>query len=188
MVDAGYRFEHMVLEATRCGIGTCWVGGFFRESSLRTTLGLAESERVIALTPVGQGGDNSFGNRLIRAVAGSSGRKPVGELFFWQRHGAPLPAVDASLAKVIEAVRRAPSWANKQPWRFVLSEAEVLIYKHGRQMKEDKDYHVLDCGIAMAHLHLAWRALGRAGGWTLESKPVPGAPDAECIGVYRHQT
>ena len=35
-LSAGYRFEQVVLEATRLGLGTCWVGGTFRKSAFNS--------------------------------------------------------------------------------------------------------------------------------------------------------
>ncbi len=187
LIDAGYRFEQMVLEATRRGLGTCWVGLMFKEASLRNTLGLDGSWRMIVLTPIGRPLEKSMMNRLTRTLAGSKGRRPVEQLFFWQRHGEPLPAeilVDRKLVQVFEATRWAPSWMNKQPWRFVLTGKNILVYKMRQQDREGKDYHLLDCGIAMCHLHLAAQAQGIKGHWELGKFEVPGAPGAEPIGTY----
>jgi nitroreductase len=187
LMDAGFRFEQMVLEATRKGLGTCWVGLMFKEASLRSNLGLDHSWRVMVLTPIGRAGDPSFVSRSLRAMAGSSTRKPLEELFSWQRPGTPLPAnvlADERFARVLEAARRAPSWMNKQPWRFILTGRTILVYKKKHQEREGKDYHLLDCGIAMANLHLAAKAVGMGGRWELEKFEVPGEADAEPIGRY----
>jgi nitroreductase len=187
LTDAGFRFQQMVLEATRKGLGTCWIGLMFKEASLRSNLGLDNSWRVMVLTPIGRAGEQSFVSRSLRAMAGSSTRKPLEELFFWQRPGSPLPAnvlADERMARVLEAARRAPSWMNKQPWRFILADKEILVYKNKHQEREGKDYHLLDCGIAMANLHLAARAVGMAGRWELGKFEVPGEVDAEPIGKY----
>jgi nitroreductase len=189
LTDAGFRFEQMVLEATRKGLGTCWVGLMFKEASLRSNLGLDNSWRVMVLTPIGGVGEQSFVSRSLRAMAGSSTRKPLEELFFWQRFGTSLPLnvlADERMARVLEAARRAPSWMNKQPWRFILTDKEILVYKKKHQEREGKDYHLLDCGIAMANLHLAAKALGMAGGWELAKFDVPGEVDAEPIGKYAY--
>jgi hypothetical protein len=53
-----------------------------------------------------------------------------------------------------------------------------------RQNREGKDYHLLDCGIAMAHLYLAAREIGSGGHWELGKFVVPGMQDAEPIGRY----
>jgi nitroreductase len=188
LVDAGYRFEQMVLEATRRGLGTCWVGGLFREASLRDSLGLEEAWRVITLSPIGLPGPPRLVSRALRAAVGSASRRPLAAMFFRDRHGAPLTAgdlADSALVRVLEAARRAPSWANRQPWLFILSGPDILVYKTARQIKEGKDYHLLDCGIAMAHLHLAATALGMGGRWDLAPFEIPGAPDAEPVARYR---
>jgi nitroreductase len=120
-------------------------------------------------------------------MARSSTRKPLEEIFFWQHHGASLPASivdDERLARILEASRWAPSWMNKQPWRFILTGREILVYKMKHQQREGKDYHLLDCGIAMSHLHLAARAAGMEGRWELGKFNIPGVSDAESIGRY----
>jgi nitroreductase len=187
LTDSGFRFEQMVLAATHRGLGTCWVGLMFKESSLRTCLGLDPSWRIMVLTPIGRPAEPSLASRALRAMAGSKARKPLDQSFFWQNHNAALPATmlaNERLVRVLEAARWAPSWMNRQPWRFILTNNEVLVYKMRRQDREGKDYHFLDCGIAMAHLHLAAKALGIRGQWHLEQFEVPGAAGAEPIGRY----
>jgi len=181
----------MIFEATRRGLGTCWVGLMFKEATLRSTLGLDESWRVIVLSPIGWPLEKSVVNRLMRALAGSTGRRPIEQLFFWQRHGAMLPSEivsDQRLLQVFEATRWAPSWMNRQPWRFVLTGREIFIYKLKQQDREGKDYHRLDCGIAMCHMHFTARSLGIKGRWQLGKFDVPGAPEAEPIGKYVLET
>ena len=187
LTDAGFRFEQMVFKATEKGLGTCWVGLMFKEASLRSTLGLDSSWRIIVLTPIGSALENSLTNRLLRTLAGSKGRKPIEQMFFWQRHNEMLPmsiTSDQRLMQVFEATRWAPSWMNKQPWRFVLRDGEILIYKVGQQEREGKDYTLLDCGIAMCHLHFTARAQGIKGRWELGSFEVPGASGVEPVGKY----
>ena len=187
LLDSGFRFEQMIVEATLKNLGTCWIGGMFKEASFRSNLGFDSSWRVVALTPIGHPAGQGFMNRALRAVARSSTRKPLDQIFFWQVHGAPLPPsvlADGRLARMLEVTRLAPSWANKQPWHFILTGREVLVYKQMRQDREGKDYHLVDCGIAMAHWHLSAKALGIGSRWELGRFEVPGAPDAEPIGRY----
>lgn len=187
LTDAGFRFEQMVLDATALGLGTCWVGLMFKEASLRSTLGLDGSWRMIVLSPIGRPLKKSLTNRMLRTLAGSKERKPIDQLFFWQRHGEILPGSVTSnqrLMQVLEATRWAPSWMNRQPWRFVLLDREILVYKMQCQNREGKDYNRLDCGIAMCHMHLTARALGIKGRFKLGSFEVPGLSGAEPIGKY----
>ena len=187
LVDSGFRFEQMILEATRRNLGTCWIGGMFKEASIRNALGLDASWRVIAITPIGKIAGQSLVSSAMKAVIRSSTRKPIMDVFFWNTHGQSLPENILSrpaLLRVFEATRWAPSWANKQPWRFILGERTILVYKLANQIREGKDYHLVDCGIAMAHLHLAAKSQGIKGRWRLESFEVPGASGAEAIGQY----
>jgi len=187
MVDSGFRFEQLILEATRRNLGTCWVGGMFKETSIRSTLGIDDTWRVIAITPIGHPAADGIASRVLRGIVRASKRKPLDEIFFWQHHGTPLPQnilSNEKLMRIFEATRWAPSWANKQPWRFTISNEEILIYKRTRQIRDGKDYHLLDCGIAMAHLHLAAVDLGAGGHWELSHFEVPGAQDAEPVAKY----
>ena len=118
----------------------------------------------------------------------SSKRKPLETLCSWERVGAQLPeevAANETGMRLLEAARWTPSWANKQPWRCVAESGAIQLYKQARQVKEDKDYFLVDCGIAMAHIHLAAQALGVHGQRQLDAVSVPGAPEAaEPIDSY----
>ncbi len=187
LIDSGFRFEQMILEATRRGLGTCWVGLMFKESSLRSCLELDKSWRVIALTPIGLSADPTFLSQALRVLARSSTRRPIEQTFFWKRHGDGLPFhtfTDDRLTSIMEATRWAPSWMNRQPWKFILTGRECLSYKTRPHDREGKDYHLVDCGIAMAHMHLAAKSLGFSGKWELGPFEVPGASDARAIGRY----
>jgi nitroreductase len=141
LTDAGYRFEQMVLDATRRGLGTCWVGLMFKEASLRSTLGLDNSWRVIVLTPIGWPLEKSALNRMMRALAGSKGRRPIEQLFFWQRHGERLPAEilsDHRLLRVFEATRRAPSWMNRQPCASCSPKGKSFFIKQSSETGKER--------------------------------------------------
>ena len=50
--DVMIAMEHLILEATELGYGTCWIGAF-DEKRVKEILGIPEQYRVIALTPIG---------------------------------------------------------------------------------------------------------------------------------------
>lgn len=52
LADAAIAFEHLCLAATALDLGTCWMGSF-DEQSLRQSLGIPETVRVVGLTPLG---------------------------------------------------------------------------------------------------------------------------------------
>lgn len=51
-VDVAIAMEHIVLEATELGLGTCWVGSF-RESVVKEVLKIPEKFSVVALLALG---------------------------------------------------------------------------------------------------------------------------------------
>lgn len=191
LLEAGYRFEQLILEAARQGLGSCWIGGMFREDKIKQVLDLPQNSKVIAITPLGlplHDGIKGILGRVVRSAIGSTKRKPLDEMFFWETTGTPLPREilnNRFIMRWLEAVRRAPSWANKQPWLFLLRNDRIVLYKFDRQMKEGKDYHLVDCGIAMAHMHLAAQALGFPGHWDLSVADDPNIPPkGEAIACY----
>jgi len=99
----------------------------------------------------------------------------------------PDPVPQEDIEYVLEAARLAPSWANRQCWKFVvitdeaikrelakagnewIAHAPVIIAacadpsKSGR--KGDQEYYMLDIGIAMEHLILAATERGLGTCW-----------------------
>lgn len=184
IIDLGYAFEKVILEMTKLGLGTCWLGGSFSRESFMKFIPVKEGELIPAVTPFGYGAEKQrMKDRAIRKMAGADNRKEWNELFFRGDFNTPLKADDAgALAKAFEAVRIGPSASNKQPWRIVLGGDAAHFYldfdpnymgnKMGFPMQK------LDIGIAMSHFELACRELGRNGKWTF-GKPAFIAPNAQ---------
>ncbi|MBM3120437.1 MAG: hypothetical protein FJ006_13005 [Chloroflexi bacterium] len=200
MLNMGFRMEQMILFATQQGLGTCWVGGMFTEERIGAFLGLDKGERVIVLTPLGYP-DTSFYGRVMHDVielgAMNFGRrKPLKQIAFGPEWGLPLETEDSELLEVLECARLAPSWANTQPWRFLVSESEVIAVADARgrysAVRDGKHYYRLDVGIAMAHFFLAAKEMGWKGNWQVtgfDSAQVArqhAIPDGyEVLGIYR---
>lgn len=51
-IDVAIALEHIALQATEEGLGTCWVGAF-DEAAVKRLLGIPESVRVVELMPLG---------------------------------------------------------------------------------------------------------------------------------------
>ncbi len=168
MMNMGFRMEQMILFATGQGLGTCWIGGLFTEQRISAFLGLEKGERVIALTPLGYPDTSSYG-RTIHSIVHLGGpdsrrRKPLEQIVFGSQWGTPLETQDSGLLEVLECTRLAPSWANTQPWRFLVDKNEIIAVAdakgRNRSVRDGKHYYRLDVGIAMAHFFLAAKELG----------------------------
>jgi hypothetical protein len=158
----GYHGEAAVLEATALGLDTCWVGGFFSREKAASYAVLAPEEQVFAVSPLGYAqATTSFSEKMLKRMAKSHKRKPLEEIAPGIESGTwPEWAVDAAAA-----ARVAPSAVNRQPWRFRMEEASVVLY-----LDSPKDsYQIakrLDCGIAMMHFETAALSKGMPGDWT----------------------
>jgi nitroreductase len=154
----GYTGESIILEATVLGLGTCWVGGFFRSEEVKNKISMASNEHVLAVTPVGVVEDSSsFQEKLITGFGYLHRRKNLHQL------AGNIP--DVKWMKIaLEAARVAPSAVNRQPWRFVCTERSICVYPDKKRDK-DKISRRLDCGIAMLHLELGARHAGVEGCW-----------------------
>jgi hypothetical protein len=172
--DYGYCMEKAILEATRLGLGTVWLGGMLSRSKFGAKLAIKTNEVVPAVSPVGMPTDKrSLSDRLIRGFASSAKRKPFEEIFFKGSSLDPLTESAAAAQKdLLQAVRWAPSASNKQPWRLVLDGAVTHFY-----LDEDKLYNSkfvgvriqgIDMGIAMAHYELVCRDLPQTGSWEIK--------------------
>jgi nitroreductase len=51
-IDVAIAIEHMVLEATEEGLGTCWIGAFY-EDKVKEILGIPQDIRVVELLVLG---------------------------------------------------------------------------------------------------------------------------------------
>lgn len=159
----GYLGEGFILEATRLGLGTCWIAGSFDHAGAADLVDLTPGEQVVAVTPLGYPArDQAGGERLLRTMVKASARLSVEKLAPGILDGWPRWAVSA-----VQAARLAPSGANRQPWRFRLDGDSLVM---GRA---EKLYWTapIDFGIARLHVELGAQHEGVSGSWTMLSEP-----------------
>jgi nitroreductase len=157
----GYCGEAVILEATRLGLATCWVGGFFSAKRVAKLVKVGHDERVFAVSPVGYAPvAASSTERAMAGLAGAHKRKSVAELAPTSSDAWPAWAVAA-----VETARLAPSAVNRQPWRFHFQEGGLVVAQD-RSIGTPKVAKRLDVGIAMLHVELAALAHGVDGAWT----------------------
>lgn len=85
MWDAALAAHTLVLAATDMGLGTCYLAAY-KEDKVRELLGIPDDIRVVCMTPLGYPTEKrSVGEKLMKAVAGSSKRRPVQEVAHWDK-------------------------------------------------------------------------------------------------------
>jgi nitroreductase len=163
-LDLGYVLEQVILEATRLGLGTCWVTGSYDAQRAGDAVELAPGEVAAAVCALGYPAWTRWGrfhSRTVRRLAGGHRRKPLADVVFSQHWGRPWTPRDAdpTLVTALEHARLAPSATNRQPWRFIVRPHHVALAL-ARPAP-------IDGGIVMAHFALACAALGREGRWRI---------------------
>ena len=85
MWDAALAMHNLVLAATDRGLGTCYLAAY-KEDKVKELLGIPENIRVVCMTPLGYPAEKvSLGEKLTKAVTGSSKRKPLSEVAHWDK-------------------------------------------------------------------------------------------------------
>lgn len=169
-IEVGYVGEAFILEATRLGLGTCWVTGMFDREAVEHLISLEPGEHVVAVTPVGHAVERKrVVERMMSTAVRSAARRQIEEIAPGLRRGLgpthmawPDWAVTA-----VEAARLAPSGANQQPWRFRLKGGALVM---GRTETVSLTAPI-DFGIAMLHVELGAAHEGVGGAW--ERLPDP---------------
>jgi nitroreductase len=185
--DFGYQMEAAILAATALGLGTCWLGGSFTQSSFARKIGATGGEIVPAVTATGYAVERSRYSRLVRSQVGADRRLPRDCLFFLGQFSVPLPAgASGPYVWPLEMVRLAPSASNKQPWRIIKDGRAWHFYlqrtpKYGPgsmifNVMKLADLQRVDMGIAMCHFELTVRELGLDGKW-VQMNPGLKIPD-----------
>ncbi len=166
--QVGYTGEGIVLEATACGLDTCWVGGTFRPEAVGPLASIHAGERVFGVIPIGYGARAwSFTEKLLSGFGKTHRRKPLAELLIDTRE-FDLPSSWVRVA--LEAGRLAPSAFNRQPWRFSVTRESITVSLDDN-IRDHGVSRRLDCGIAMLHIELGALSEGVTGEWQFLPEP-----------------
>lgn len=149
----GYSFEQFVLYAWSLGIGTTWIGGTMKRDLFELAAGTAEGELMPIVTPLGYpAAERAEVDIKLRATVHGDERLEPSELFFDKGFSAPLSASDYDDA--LDAVRWAPSAANRQPCRVVKDDNTFHFYLKHQSFNRGSvtwDVQKIDVGIAICH-------------------------------------
>lgn len=138
---AGHGGERLVLEATKHGIGSCWVGGTFDRQRVAATLpGGLELVAVIPVGPIKP--DKSLVEKAVGVFTAGS-RKKVESFCTVIQDDAPAWFYDGVAAAI-----KAPSALNRKPARFGWQNGVATAMV-------EKAANLVDLGIAKLHFELA---------------------------------
>lgn len=190
IVNVGRALEHVVLEATRRGIATCWIGPGTDQNSVIQALGPTrfdvEHDHIILSCAFGyQSYYVPIILRLVMATVSQS-RMPLGELFF-QDVAMKVPANISQpplrdYAPCMEACRWSPSSFNAQPVRAIcilVDNKKLLERIDFYALGPSKYYSVVALGIWLRHWETACRELGLKGHFNIVEAATRGYTSPE---------
>ena len=138
----GYYGELLVLESTKLGLGTCWVGGTFNRNHCPCKV--AEDETLVCLITIGNVNEKKgFRENAIYKLA-HRGTKSLEQLYSTD---APTPNW---FLEGINAVQKAPSAINQQPVYFIFKNGTVTA-----EVTHTQNHQPIDLGIAKSHFEIA---------------------------------
>ena len=137
----GYFGEELVLEATRLGLGTCWVAGSYDKGSV--SVKLAEKECLACVISVGEIKEaENLKEKFLSGIIKTKRKSP-------EEMSVNLDSAPEWFRKGVECAVNAPSARNKQPVTFEYSESGVAA-----KVKGDFSFNKIDLGIAEYHFEL----------------------------------
>jgi nitroreductase len=167
---AGYSLEHLVLAINNLGIATCITAGGLSAEDLE---GLAELKEDMLLVAAIAFGPPEVPEELYAAQRYHK-RKPLPDLVL-------MGLVKRKYKDIFDAARLAPSYMNTQPWRFVIEDERIHLFRARMGFIKNallKSNNKIDIGIALAHMVIAIRHKGLK--FSLKSEPIE-YPEAEYV-------
>ncbi len=173
-ISAGFAQEQTVIELTRLGLSTCWVGGFFHKSKAKDIFGVSDGEVVTDLISIGHAKPH-FINTSMRAIVKGNRRKPKEEIAFdenWGNNCLKFLEGNKDIDLAVQMAILSPSASNRQPVRVVVTEKTAHFY-----IVDSADLYtkmrLLDAGIFMSHFYVALEHLGHKAQTSFEKDYPP---------------
>lgn len=155
IVAAGYEFEKLCLKALSLNLGSVILAGSLNRQAFSKAMEVKQDEVMPVASPLGYPAKvKSIREKMMRMAIHANSRLPLSEICFEGDFFTPLKE-DHPLIEAFEAIRLAPSAANKQPWRMLVKDNVVHFYEKRNFGKPEQDIQQFDIGIALAHFLLS---------------------------------
>ncbi len=210
-MNAGYMVEQFNLLATDMELGTCTIEVPEDTAKIKEILGIDNKMDLMVLLAIGYSKkERKVLNIYDTMLKGSlspltelgypeidpeyskepvSSRLAVDEIVFMGEWGAKVDMDDLKqqgIDEVFYYMRLAPSWGNRQPWRFILDGTRIALLMQSGGEGISKKVEKIEAGIAMLYLELAMAEKGIIGHWSFEgeSKEYKLPDDYYVVGYF----
>ncbi len=189
IIDVGYCLQRIVIQATRIGLATCWIGPGADQKSIGEALGDRFDEandHVVCVCAVGYESKHlPFSTRVIGQI--QHRRLPLASLFFQDTSFTQPLDIESELKGVSEACRWSPSAFNGQTTRCVGNSEKDI--EDDPQLRMDfyattnsRYYAPVALGIWCANWALGCESLGYGGHFVKNPTLVQG-DDPTSVGI-----
>lgn len=135
---SGYYGEKIVLEATKLGLGTCWVGGTYQRGN--SVFNLADQEELVCVVTIGNVGEAYTMKEKV--IFGLMHRKTKSAETLYEADSKP----PQWFLDGISAVQKAPTAVNSQKFRFSYISGKITAY-----VPDTAGFDLVDLGIGKLH-------------------------------------
>lgn len=147
--NAAYMVEMLRFVAHEEGLGSCWIT-VPDNQEVKSLLNIPSDKNLCALVAVGQ----IYAGMFKKDIQQKSSRQAATEIAFLDRWGnTPTweELSDRGFATIFYLTRFAPSWGNRQPWKFLITPERIYACSE-KEAGEDID---LDFGIVKFYFEKA---------------------------------
>jgi hypothetical protein len=168
--NIGFLGEQVVLQLTKLGIGSCWLGSPIDESVLRNIIEMSSEQKYVIMIALGY---------PVEKLSKVEQRKRISikELMIEEKN--------TEYEFIFKALLSAPSAVNSQPWRINLIENRIDLYKKDSFIMNKLlgNYGKLDMGIGLSHIYFASKEFGYCPKITNIDDPIKFKDTEYCFSV-----
>lgn len=183
---AAYAVEDVIFRLMTMGIGTCWIS--VKDSySAKVAMGWGDKKELLAFVALGYPKEDNYFKRLfgqlkrplvnplkegyvgldLETKEDIATREDTSSFVYLDRWGVTTDFDELErrgIDRVYYYLKYAPSWGNRQPWKFIVEGDDIILCIHKNPAMSEINQH-LDAGIAMYYLKLAMQEHGLSGNW-----------------------
>ena len=161
MQNAGYMMEEFLLKTLELGLASCWLTINNEEEELKRELDIKATGKIVAIAALGYPKIP-----LPYTPKDTSYRESISNFIYIEAWGQKPDQVELEtrgLLDILLNLRKAPSWKNHQPWRFIIRQDEILLCVGGAEVEERQND--IDAGIMMLYMENIFKESGINAKW-----------------------
>jgi len=161
MQNAGYMMEEFLLKTVELGLASCWLTIIKEEEELKKELDIKATGKLVAIAALGYPKVP-----LPYTPKDTSYRESISNFIYigaWDQKPSHEELEARGLVDIFLNLRKAPSWKNHQPWRFIIRQDEILLCVGGAEAVYK--HNDIDAGIMMLYMENIFKESGINAEW-----------------------